>query len=62
MVLIITDDFLNFFFMWLLHHTFGQKTRKSLVGQGFINILNFLKGLKCTWIKRYICGAKDRPS
>ena len=28
-------------------------TRKSLGGLGFINIL------KCAWMNRYICGAKD---
>ena len=26
---------------------------------GFININNFLKGLKCAWVKRYACVAKD---
>ena len=33
-------------------------TRKSLGGLGFIKITTFVQGLKCAWMKRYICGEK----
>jgi hypothetical protein len=34
-------------------------TRKSLGGLGFIRITTFVHGLKCAWMKRYMCGEKD---
>ena len=34
-------------------------TRKSLGGLGFIKMTTFVQGLKCAWMKTYICGEKD---
>ena len=34
-------------------------TRKSQGGLGFIRLSTFVQGLKCAWMKRYICGAND---
>jgi hypothetical protein len=36
-------------------------TKKSLGGLGFINndLNNCVRGLRCVWRKRYICGAKE---
>ena len=35
-------------------------TRKTEGGLGFIRISAYVQRLKSTWMKRYICGAKDR--
>jgi hypothetical protein len=34
-------------------------TSKEQGGLGFINITNFVLGLKISWIKRYVCGTMD---